>query len=87
MNFIALLKASLQDPEIRAEIISIVNESKASNDNGQDDDILAPDGAGELLKMSTPAVRIAAWRKRIPSFHIGRALRFSRRALLQLAKN
>ena len=79
-----LVREALKDRALRAEIKAILQEAENTN-SANDVDTIEPlidaREAGKILGMSPAAVRAAAFRRRVPSVHIGRLLRFKRSEL------
>jgi hypothetical protein len=74
-----LVREALRDPAVRQEIKAIVLEGedrRSANDVETIEPLIDAREAGKILGMSAAAVRAAAFRKTIPSVHVGRLLRF-----------
>ncbi len=81
---IELVREALKDPALREEIKAILLDGKpaaAANDARTIEPLIDEREAGKILGMSPPAVRAAAFRKTLPSLHVGRLLRFKRSEL------
>ena len=79
-----LVREALRDPAVRDEIKAIVLDARQSapaNDVETIEPLIDAREAGKILGMSAPAVRAAAFRKTLPSVHVGRLLRFKRSEL------
>jgi hypothetical protein len=76
---VELVREALRDAAVREEIRAILLEDDQS-DSTSEVEMIEPlidaREAGKILGMSAPAVRAAAFRKTIPSVHVGRLLRF-----------
>lgn len=70
-----LVREALQDPELRDEILALVRTAIPKNDVVEP--LIDARKAAEILGMTVPAVRAAAWRGSIPCRHVGRLLRFA----------
>jgi hypothetical protein len=74
---IELVRDALRDPAIRDEIKTIVaNDNGSSRPTSEIEPLIDAHAAGKLLGMSAAAVRAAAFRGTLPSYHVGRLLRF-----------
>ncbi len=86
---IELVREALKDPALREEIKAILLDGKrsdAANDVRTIEPLIDAREAGKILGMSPPAVRAAAFRKTLPSVHVGRLLRFKRSELTSMLR-
>jgi excisionase family DNA binding protein len=84
-----LVREALRDPAIREQIKAIIRDDAASapaNDITLFEPLIDAREAAKILGTSAAAVRAAAFRKTIPSVHVGRLLRFRRSELLAVAR-
>jgi hypothetical protein len=81
---VELVRDALRDPSIRDEIKAIVSGDEDSRTavEPENEPLIDAHAAGRLLGMSAAAVRAAAFRRTIPSHHVGRLLRFRPSELL-----
>ena len=76
---VQLIREALRDPAIRQEIKAILldgEDPRAANDVETIEPLIDAREAGKILGMSAAAVCAAAFRKTVPSVHVGRLLRF-----------
>ena len=74
-----LVREALKDPAVREEIKAILldgKEAEPANEVDLVEPLIDAREAAKILGMSPAAVRAAAFRKTIPSVHVGRLLRF-----------
>ena len=84
-----LVREALKDPTIREQIKAILHEqvpAAPANDVYLFEPLIDAHEAAKILGTSAAAVRAAAFRKTIPSVHVGRLLRFRRSELLSVAR-
>jgi excisionase family DNA binding protein len=80
-----LVREALKDPAVREQIKAIIREQAPlapANDVHLVEPLIDAHEAAKILGTSAAAVRAAAFRKTIPSLHVGRLLRFRRSELL-----
>ncbi len=84
-----LVREALKDATIREQIKAILKEqvpAAPANDVYLVEPLIDAHEAAKILGTSAAAVRAAAFRKTIPSVHVGRLLRFRRSELLSVAR-
>ena len=89
---VLLVREALRDPVVREELRTIFQEDqdqRAANDMETIETIeplIDAREAGRILGMSAAAVRAAAFRKTLPSVHVGRLLRFKSSELVRVLR-